>query len=1059
MAYGISLSGLSSAQEAIDVTSNNIANAQTIGYKSGEYVFADQFFRAQDPQNKDRAGMGAYRQGIRRNDNYGTIVNSANSLDMAITGKGMFILAKTIDGTVPSETPTKFQYTRNGQFGVDSAGRVVNQSGMYLVGYAADSSGTVNYAAKSVLTLDPTETLPQQATENSNINLNLDDRVSTITGNAFSPTKPTSYSQSTSQTVYDSLGESHTLSMYYKKVHSADLYLTGTSVTGTTFTFDPTQSLGTTMTGEQANSIATTAVASTVSGSEETIEEGTLTYISGGRETSTGVSETNITEYGDGYTDGVYRNVSLVSSTGGAFTVDETSATSGVTYVDSTFTAGAGYNNDGTYYNVPLTSATSSGGAGAKATIKITSGAVTSIAITTKGSGYLAGDDLYVTSADAISAGMMDSGTPTTAFTTRALGYQAGAGYTDGTYTDVPLSTDGGGSGAYASVTVSSGVITSFEITTAGTGYEAGDTLYISPSNAISKSMATTDAISITSTVTGDVSTAAVNTVVFENLAAGETVSISGRTFTAGPLGATAAQVAATFAVTASSTSGNAPAGVLYGTYSGAVANNTVSVSSATATFTGSAFGAQTLTNAGVAATATTTFETVITKIKSSGSGATATVVVKDGAISSLTMTEGGIGYTEDDVLTIATGEVGGGTPVTKFQATVSTLTAPTADQPDSGGVDLVDTDASNTFVAGSGYDNNGTFYNVPLSTDGDGTGAYATIVVASGSVSSVTITTSGTGYVSGDSLYVSTANALDVGMLDNGTPTTAFATTVDNLVTTGTGVQGATYSLTLRDGTVLAIKQVSTSETGDYTYAVNVDRFAVFATLDGNAVGQDASATNPVTVSIGGVDTEEQISLGTMAFVGGKNLDSLAQDAFGTPQFNTTFTIDASGGEGTGYGETINGGVVQLTIDSTNMTGYSSTAMTYDNNQDGHATAYISAYSVDAYGNLVATFDNGSQLTKGRVALAYFNNFEGLVPTGDNLFLASDSSGEAETGEYANEGILGAIRSKALESSNVDLTSELVKLMVLQRHYSAVSQAAKIQVATLVDEALNIGR
>ena len=81
MAYGISLSGLSSAQEAIDVTSNNIANSQTIGYKSGEYVFADQFFRATDPQNKDRAGMGAYRQGIRRNDNYGTIVNSNNFSD------------------------------------------------------------------------------------------------------------------------------------------------------------------------------------------------------------------------------------------------------------------------------------------------------------------------------------------------------------------------------------------------------------------------------------------------------------------------------------------------------------------------------------------------------------------------------------------------------------------------------------------------------------------------------------------------------------------------------------------------------------------------------------------------------------------------------------------------------------------------------------------------------------------------------------------------------------------------------------------------------------------
>ena len=213
------------------------------------------------------------------------------------------------------------------------------------------------------------------------------------------------------------------------------------------------------------------------------------------------------------------------------------------------------------------------------------------------------------------------------------------------------------------------------------------------------------------------------------------------------------------------------------------------------------------------------------------------------------------------------------------------------------------------------------------------------------------------------------------------------------------------------------------------------------------------------MTVNIGGVDTSEQISLGTMAFIGGKNIDSLAQDAFGTPQFTTSFTIDASAGEGTGYGQTINGGVVQLMLDSTDMTGYSSTAMTYDNTQDGHATAYISAYNVDSYGNLVATFDNGSQLTKGRVALAYFNNFEGLVPTGDNLFLASTNSGEAETGEYANEGVLGAIRSKALESSNVDLTNELVRLMVLQRHYSAVSQATKIQVATLVDDALNIGR
>jgi flagellar hook protein FlgE len=53
----------------------------------------------------------------------------------------------------------------------------------------------------------------------------------------------------------------------------------------------------------------------------------------------------------------------------------------------------------------------------------------------------------------------------------------------------------------------------------------------------------------------------------------------------------------------------------------------------------------------------------------------------------------------------------------------------------------------------------------------------------------------------------------------------------------------------------------------------------------------------------------------------------------------------------------------------------------------------------------------------------------------------------------------LGAIRSKAVEQSNVDLTEELVRLMVLQRQYSAVSQATKVMATTLIDEAINIGR
>jgi flagellar hook-basal body protein len=139
-------------------------------------------------------------------------------------------------------------------------------------------------------------------------------------------------------------------------------------------------------------------------------------------------------------------------------------------------------------------------------------------------------------------------------------------------------------------------------------------------------------------------------------------------------------------------------------------------------------------------------------------------------------------------------------------------------------------------------------------------------------------------------------------------------------------------------------------------------------------------------------------------------------------------------------------------------MTAYSSAGQTYTNNQDGSATTQIASYSVDSSGKLLAQYDNGKSVIKGQILLAYFNNIEGLIPNGNNTYEASGASGDALL-SFPGDGILGAIRSKALEQSNVDLTSELVKLMVLQRQYSAVSQATKIMAATLIDDAINIGR
>jgi len=815
MGYGIGLSGLKSASEAIDVTSNNISNAQTVGYKSGEYVFSDQFFRAQDPQSVDRAGMGAYRMAIRRTGSYGTVVNSQNPLDMAITGPGMFMLAKTVDGTVPTENPTKFQYTRNGQFAVDNENRIVNQNGMFLVGYPADASGTIISSAKSVLVLDRTP-LAQQATKNSAINLNLDNRVDPITGNAFNVTEPTSYSQSTSQTVYDDKGTAHTLSVYYKKMHSAELELTGNG-TGTTFTFSPKQELGTTLSGEQTNLIASSSKPlAAAGGTTQTISNAVLTYVSGGSE----------------------KLDTVIGTLGG-------------------ITAGSGYTN-GTYNGVALSGGS---GSGATANVTVSDGKVTAVTLVNKGVGYAASDLLGVTP-------NLVGGT--------------------GTGFSIPVSTI---------ETNRIGVLAS-TVTTGGTGYTNGETV----------------------------------------------------------------------------------------------------------TLTGGA----------------------------GSSGATGTVTVVSGAVTGVTLTNPGTGYTAGEILTIvgAAGSSGATIAVSSLRAGVKAL---------------------GSITAGSGY-TDGIYEDVPL-TGSTGTGARATIVVSAGRIVRTTLTESGSGYLNGATLSVA-ANSIG----GTGSGFSVPISAVNTAIAGGEGTRGATYNLRLKDGTNLSVTQISEAGNGTPKYTVNVDRYAVFATLNGNPVGQDASTTGLSTVKIGGVLTNEQTSLGTVAFVGGKNIDSLSRDAFGTPQFDTQFKIDASGGSGSGWGQTNNGGVVQFTLKSTDMTAYSSAGQTYANNQDGSATSQLASYNVDSSGRLTAQYDNGSSVVKGQLILAYFNNLEGLIPNGNNTYEASQSSGEPLL-SFPGDGTLGAIRSKAVEQSNVDLTEELVKLMVLQRQYSAVSQATKVMAATLIDDAINIGR
>jgi flagellar hook-basal body protein len=253
-------------------------------------------------------------------------------------------------------------------------------------------------------------------------------------------------------------------------------------------------------------------------------------------------------------------------------------------------------------------------------------------------------------------------------------------------------------------------------------------------------------------------------------------------------------------------------------------------------------------------------------------------------------------------------------------------------------------------------------------------------------------------------------------------------------------------------------------------TYAVDADRYAVYATIDGFPVGHDPSnsdatkrdANNDITLSTG--TYSEQMSIGTMAFIGGKNIDTLEKGTDGLPvdDNSTSFTIIANGGNNqVNYGRNNSQGdrgVLQFTVKSDNVTALTAQGQTYANSQDGHTVSSLTGYSIDSNGKLIATYDNGETSVKGQLILAYFNNVEGLMPNGNNTFAATNKSGEPLL-SFPGDGLMGQVRSKSLEQSNVDLTNELVKLMVLQRQYSAMSQATKTMAATIIDDTINIGR
>lgn len=104
---------------------------------------------------------------------------------------------------------------------------------------------------------------------------------------------------------------------------------------------------------------------------------------------------------------------------------------------------------------------------------------------------------------------------------------------------------------------------------------------------------------------------------------------------------------------------------------------------------------------------------------------------------------------------------------------------------------------------------------------------------------------------------------------------------------------------------------------------------------------------------------------------------------------------------------------------------------------QDGYASGRLTGVNIDDTGIVFANYSNGQSLALGQVALANFSNSQGLTPAGNTNWAESFASGQPVVGA-PQTGALGSIQSGALEDSNVDLSSELVNLILAQRDYQA---------------------
>ena len=242
--FGISISGVRNSQKYLDVTSNNIANANTIGFKRSRAEFADVYSSSIFTNSKTAVGMGSQASSVSQQFVQGNLSgDTGNNLDMAIQGNGFFVLSNQNNAPGGTNVSGDRTYTRAGAFQINNQGYIVTAQGDYLQGWDVNDNGDA--AALDINSTHsihiPEDTGAPRASSNIGIGVNLpaskDSVLPPTNGDfhahpnvngcenwevAFDPEDSDTYTCSTSQTIHDSLGGAHTLTYYMMKMEEND---------------------------------------------------------------------------------------------------------------------------------------------------------------------------------------------------------------------------------------------------------------------------------------------------------------------------------------------------------------------------------------------------------------------------------------------------------------------------------------------------------------------------------------------------------------------------------------------------------------------------------------------------------------------------------------------------------------------------------------------------------------------------------------------------------------------------------------------------------------------